>query len=231
MVVLEGRRLVEDAVEAGAQVVGVVAAADVAGLDPLLERVAAAGAQVERLTARAFADLAETETPSGVLAVAAWEPLRADALPPPPPRALLLALDAVQDPGNVGTMLRTAHALGAWAALALDGTADVRGAKVLRAAMGAHFRFPVAEGGLDDARGLVGRHGFVPLVGAQDGEPVNAARADRRVMLVVGNEARGARAGWDELAARRVAIPMRPGAESLNAAVAAGILIYELIRE
>ncbi len=229
--VLEGRRLVEDAVGAGAQLVGLVAAADVAGLEPLLDRVAAAGTQVERLSARDFSALADTETPSGVLAVAEWQPAAIAELPSPPARALLLVLDAVQDPGNVGTMLRTAHALGAWAALALDGTADVRGAKVLRAAMGAHFRFPIAEGGLSDAQAIAERHGFSALVAVQDGQPRRAARGAARAMLVIGNEGRGVRTGWDELPHRRVTVPMREGAESLNAAVAAGILLYELTRE
>ena len=234
MVVIEGRRLVEDALEAGAAVVGLVAAADVASAaEPVIARALALGVPVETLTQQEFDALADTETPSGLMAVVEWAPLALDRLGPPAgPGSLLLVLDAVQDPGNVGTMIRTAHALGAWATIALDGTADVRGPKVLRASMGSAFRHPVAEASWSAFFDFAVRHGIAILLAAQDGEP--ADRRGRRPphgALVVGSEGHGVRADWSLHPHRRVGVPMRPGAESLNAAMAAGILLYELTRD
>lgn len=234
MVVIEGRRLVEDALEAGAAVVGLVAAADTgSAAEPVIARALALGVPVETLTQREFDDLADTETPSGLMAVVEWAPAGLEGLGPPAgPGSLLLVLDAVQDPGNVGTMIRTAHALGAWATVALDGTADVRGPKVLRASMGSVFRHRVAEAGWSAFFDYTVHHQVALLLAVQDGEP-----ADRReprpphCALVVGSEGHGVRADWSRHPHRRVSVPMRPGAESLNAAMAAGILLYELTRD
>jgi TrmH family RNA methyltransferase len=234
MVVVEGRRLVEDALEAGAAVVGLVAAADVAAAaEPVIARALARGVPVETVTQQEFDALADTETPSGLMAVVEWEPLALGRLGPPPgTSSLALVLDAVQDPGNVGTMIRTAHALGAWATIALDGTADVRGPKALRGSMGSVFRHRVAEAAWSEFVEFAGHHRIAFLLAAQDGAP-----ADRReprsphCALVVGSEGHGVRAEWSGQAHRRVGVPMRPGAESLNAAMAAGILLYELTRD
>ncbi len=233
MVVIEGRRLVEDALEAGAAVIGLVAAADVASAaEPVIARALALGVPVETLTQKEFDELADTETPSGLMAVVEWAPATIEGLGAPGPGGLLLVLDAVQDPGNVGTMIRTAHALGAWATVALDGTADVRGPKVLRASMGSAFRHRVAEGAWSAFLDYAVHHQVALLLAVQDGEP-----ADRRVprpphgALVVGSEGHGVRADWSSHPHRRISVPMRPGAESLNAAMAAGILLYELTRD
>lgn len=228
---LEGRRLVADALAANARIVGIVAAEDAGPAEPLLAEAAGRGIQVERVPAGELGKLAETEHPSGVIAVAEWEPLRISELPEPPEGATILVLDAIQDPGNVGTMLRTALALGAWGVVALDGTADVRSGKVLRAAMGAHFRLGISEGTLEDAAAFLTKHGVdVLLADAAAIEPASR-REGARSALVVGNEGQGVRADWEIYATRRVGIPMARGAESLNAAVAAGILLYELTRD
>lgn len=227
--VLEGRRLVEDALASGAHLVGVVIDESSEAAAPLARRAAADGIQVERLALKEFAELAATEHPSGVLAVAEWEPREVARLEPPSDEAVVLVLDAIQDPGNVGTMLRTALALGAWGVIALDGTADVRAPKVLRAAMGAHFRLPVAEGSLDDAVAWCARHQVAVLV-SDAGARQRPARFAPRTALVVGNEGQGVRDAWSRHEVRRVGLPMAKGAESLNAAMAAGIMLYELLR-
>lgn len=228
--VLEGRRLVEDALSAGARLVGVVAAEDAEAVESLVKTAAARGVQVERVSAKEFAELADTEHPSGIIAVADWEPVEVGELPPPPPAATYLVLDAIQDPGNVGTMLRTALALGAAGVIALDGTADVRSAKVLRAAMGAHFRLKIAEGSLEDTAAFLERQHITVLLSDAAAEDPPGRRGGERVALVVGNEGQGVRDAWSHHAVRRVGIPMASGAESLNAAVACGILLYELSR-
>jgi len=233
LLLAEGRRLVEDALGAGAKVVALLVAEDAAAAEGAGRLVALATerrADVEIVTRAAFDELADTETPSGMLAVVEWEPLVLDRLPAPPPGALALVLDGVQDPGNVGTMIRTAHALGAWCTIALDGTADVRGPKVVRGAMGSHFRHPVAEADWDAFAAWATRDDVAILVAAADGAGAPVPPSPGPRALVVGSEGHGVRDGWSGLEHRRVAIPMPGSAESLNAAVAAGILLYELLR-
>lgn len=232
LLIAEGARLALDALRSGVRVRGIVMSETAAaGLATSIASLAAAqDVAVERVAAAEFAEVADTDTPSGVLAIVEWEPLTLAALPERGAGPLLV-IDAVQDPGNVGTMIRTAFALGAWAAVALDGTADVRGPKAVRGAMGAQFRFPVAAATFEEFAPWVARQGLTVLVAAADGTPLEP-RGLAGAALVVGSEAHGARADWVTLAPppRRVAIPMREGAESLNAAVAAGILLYELTR-
>jgi TrmH family RNA methyltransferase len=231
LVVAEGRRLVEDALDSGARVVAVLAADDAAAgqAAAVLEEAARRGVQAEVASRREFDALADTETPSGVLAVVEWRPLALEALTLEG-RATVLVLDAVQDPGNVGTMIRTAYALGAAATVALDGTADLRGHKVLRAAMGAPFRHRVVEARWADFAVFAAANRLAIWAATPDGEPAAAARQPDRVALVVGNEGAGLRAEVLAAAARKVGVPMYQGAESLNAAVAAGILLYEVAR-
>ena len=233
LVLLEGWRLVEDAMGAGAKVVALLAA-EGAEADGLIARASAAGIDAQTVPRRDFDAVAGTETPGGVIAVAEWEPLTLEALPAPRGgAAVALVLDAVQDPGNVGTMIRTAHALGAWCTIALDGTVDVCNPKVLRGAMGSHFRHPVATADFADVTAFL-RAGPVDVcLAATDGAPMGGAAPPAisgKVALVVGSEGHGVRPAWTDLPHRRVSIPMRPGAESLNAAVAAAILLFELMR-
>ncbi|MBI1722384.1 MAG: RNA methyltransferase [Gemmatimonadetes bacterium] len=234
LVVAEGRRLVEDALAAGSTVVALLVADDVAekAAAPLLAAAVDRGIQVEVATRQDFDALADTETPSGVMAVIEWTPLPLERAPTPDgPRATVLVLDGVQDPGNVGTMIRTAHALGAWMTVALDGTADVASPKVIRSAMGGVFRHRVAQASFDAFAAYADRAGLEVWLAVQDGWPVTLNDpTPARLALVVGNEGGGVREAWASRPHRRVTIPMRPGAESLNAGVAAGILLYELTR-
>ena len=194
---------------------------------------------VEEVGARAFAQLADTETPQGIIAVI--EPPRWTAGDfAPPPGAVALVIDGVQDPGNVGTLIRTAHALGAAGTVVLRGTADPTSPKALRAAMGATFRHPVVT--LDDG-GFIAwarKHAVTLWAAAADGIPLARAlgardggrgtRGGGPIAVIVGNEGAGIRPQFNAVAAQRVAIPLAQGAESLNVAVAAGILLYEVTR-
>ena len=227
--VAEGRRLVTDALEAGVKVTAVLVAEDAAGsLEAMLETAARRGVTVERAPRRAFNELADTETPSGVLAVIEWRPKTLADLALAP-HATLLVLDAVQDPGNVGGMIRTAYALGAAATVALDGTADPGAHKVLRAAMGAAFRHPVVAARWADFGAFAQGNAVAIWAACQGGESPAEGRPDR-LALVVGNEGAGVRPEVLAAAARQVGVPMQPGAESLNAATAAAILLYEVTR-
>jgi TrmH family RNA methyltransferase len=152
-----------------------------------------------------------------------------------PDEGPVLVVDGVQDPGNVGTLIRTAHALGASASLLLRGTADPMNAKALRAAMGATFRHPVVQ--IDDTPFIAWAkaHGVTLWAAAADGVPLARALDSRTsgketIAVIVGNEGAGLRPHLNAVAAQRVAIPLARGAESLNVAVAAGILLYEVLR-
>jgi TrmH family RNA methyltransferase len=231
LAVAEGVRLVEEALAAGVRFEGVVVAASAlehGRIATLVQRLEAHAIEVEDVPDRVFDGLADAETPQGVLAVVAprsWRlaDLDLDAGSP------VLVLDAVQDPGNVGTLIRTAFALGAAGTLLLPGTADPRNPKVLRGAMGATFRLPVVPL-TEEELGAWARRERVDLWAA-DMEGVALGRAGRpaRVAVVVGNEGAGVRPSVMSLARQRIAIPLTRGAESLNVAVAAGILLYEVL--
>jgi TrmH family RNA methyltransferase len=235
MIVAEGRRLVADALDSGAPVAGILVSDDAgqAVASSIVEPAQGRGIRVETIPRQEFDELADTATPSGVLAIVEWEPLALAELPAPAAgTGPLLVLDGVQDPGNVGSMIRTALALGAWATVALDGTADVRSPKASRGSMGALFRHPVGAATFEQFVAWGRERSLFYLVAAMDGQSVRHGKrsGEPPVALVVGSEGHGARPGWYTVGARRVAIPMKPGAESLNAAVAAGILLYELTR-
>lgn len=232
LIVAEGRRLVEDALESGAPIEGILVSDDAgSAVAAVLEPAQRRGIRVETVPRQDFDKLSDTVSPSGVLAIVEWEPLTLDRMPPFT-GAPLLVLDGVQDPGNVGTMIRSAFALGALATVALDGTADVRSSKAARGAMGALFRHPVAVATFEQFAAWGKDRSVYYLVAAMDGQSIRRSKRDGEppVALVVGSEGHGARPGWYTVGGRRVAIPMTPGAESLNAAVAAGILLYELTR-
>ena len=239
MVVAEGRRLVADVLESGRPIEAILFADDVADDTARSVRDAAESRRVafEIIARKDFDQLADTETPSGVLAVIKWEPIwlshataRGTGKKGP-----ALVLDGVQDPGNVGTMIRTAFALGARCTIALDGTADVRSQKVIRSAMGALFRHPIVQTTWKELCEQWGQRGPEMVLAVQDGQDARelAGHLPDDMAIVIGGEGNGLRdawnAGWPR-PVKRVAIPMRQGAESLNAAVAAGILLYELTR-
>jgi TrmH family RNA methyltransferase len=232
----EGIRLVEEALAAGTPVHGAAVSPALEGTprgQALKLALAARGIRLVEVPPAELDALADTEHPQGVVAVVEPRVWLLDEVPTPPD-AVVLVLDAVQDPGNVGTMLRTALALGAAGVVALKGTAELANPKVLRGSMGAAFRLPAvsAEGGAllawAEARGAE------VWVAAADGEALGAgrARAGRPPLaLVVGNEGAGVSPSMAAAARRRIAIPLAPGVESLNVAVAAGILLHEVMRD
>ena len=243
LALVEGVRLVEEALSAGLKFRGALVTPDLDrtargyALRADLERHAV---PVEEISVRALERLADTESPQGIVAVIEPRKWRADELALGE-RGVVLVIDGVQDPGNVGTLLRTAHALGAAGTIVLRGTADVLSPKALRAAMGATFRHPIAS--LDDGAFITwARKTAVTLwAAAADGVPLHRAlerpgrgkKAEKGagpIAVIVGNEGAGIRPQLNAVATQRVAIPLAQGAESLNVAVAAGILLYEVLR-
>ena len=140
----------------------------------------------------------------------------------------LLILDGVQDPGNVGTIVRTAAALGAAATIALPGTVDLWNAKVVRSAMGAHFHHAVIHSTWDEIVAFRSARDVRLLGAGAECTPIGGEPFPRRLGLVVGNEGAGLSENIRSSLDRLVSIPMSPGAESLNVAVAAGILLHEV---
>ena len=165
--------------------------------------------------------------------------LRACSIGEMPQRALqmlpavtrLLVLDALQDPGNVGTVIRTAAALGVTATLALPGTVDLWNAKVVRSTMGALFAHSALACSVDMFASMCRTHDVVCWAADTSGVNVDhvvRAELPARLALIVSNEGAGLSADVAALAEQRVAIRMSAGVESLNVAVATGILLHAL---
>jgi len=189
-----------------------------------VENLRSRGIECEEISPSLMKSLSDTETSQGILAV-----LDHSLLPFPRSPNFVLVPDQIRDPGNLGTLIRSADAAGVDAALIPPETADPFAPKVVRAGMGAHFRLPILSMGWEEiARRLDGLQVYLA-----DMEGKSCWQADLRVplALIVGGEAEGASAAARRLATRRVKIPMAGKAESLNAAVAGSVLMFEAMRQ
>jgi RNA methyltransferase, TrmH family len=230
--VVEGVRLIEEALQAGWQAQSVFFTNQLSSRgENLLEVFLKAGADVEEITPQLMESLAETEAPQGILATFTMR-----ELPVPQGRLdFVLVLDNVRDPGNLGTLLRTACAAGLQAVLLTPGTADVFSPKVLRAGMGAQFRLPALTLPWEEIQSICHTQSTPPLkillAEGQQGTPCWELDLRRPLALIIGSEAEGASEEAHQLADVLVKIPMPGGSESLNAAVAGSILIFEIVRQ
>lgn len=185
--------------------------------------------EVRRLSRGALGELAETRTSQGILVVAE-APVAGLEMIPAEGVATLLVMDGVQDPGNLGTLARSAAAFGCAGLLCLPGTVDPWNPKAVRASAGGLFRLPVVTAGAPEALDWLARSGFRLLGADAGGEPVAEAPGPDRVALAVGNEGAGLTEAVAWACDGMVAVPMRGGMESLNVAVATGILLYVITR-
>lgn len=229
--VAEGVRTVEELLRSKLRIRGALAAPQLADaprgaalLASLAERT---DFETATVTERDFASAAETESPQGVLAIAGI-PTRSLAEFASVSPLTLLVLDAVQDPGNVGTIVRTAAALGATATVALPGTVDLWNAKVVRSGMGTHFFHPAFHATAGSLETFLADSGAELWCADAKGEAVGARPRPARLALAVGNEGSGLTAATRDRADVFVALPIASGVESLNVAVAAGILLHSL---
>ncbi|MCM3611436.1 RNA methyltransferase [Planococcus sp. MERTA32b] len=142
----------------------------------------------------------------------------------------LLLIDAVQDPGNIGTMIRTASAAGIDAVILGKGCADPFNPKTVRSAQGSHFQIPVVRGELGDWVPQLKNAG-IPVFGTalQKAIPVHEAQTKEQFALIVGNEGSGVAPELLQQTEQNLMVPLYGGAESLNVAVATGILLYSLV--
>ena len=189
-----------------------------------VRRFDAAAARTAVLSERLFNSISTTVTPQGVMAIARRPEVRLEAARERAGAAgwPLVVLDGVQDPGNVGAIIRTAAAAGAAAVVVLEGTADPFGPKAVRASAGNVFRLAVAHARWEDLAGLDAWGAAAEGGQAPDEAPLAGADA-----LVLGSEAQGLR----HAPAHRVTIPIAEGVESLNVAAAAAVLLFEVRRQ
>jgi TrmH family RNA methyltransferase len=230
--VAEGVRSVEELLQSSIEVQGLLTTADLAGSPrgaEVLTRARDLQIPVELVDAKEFESAAETESPQGILAIGVVPGQALGSLKPAESLRLLI-LDAVQDPGNVGTILRTAAALGTSATFSLPGTVDLWNAKVVRSGMGAHFHHPCLSGTWDELDAFRRTHAVDIWAADAAGTSIATLEPPARLGLVVGNEGAGLSSRARERADRLVALPITATTESLNVAVAAGILLYELRR-
>lgn len=221
----EGPHLIEELLGADLEICHVLYTAR-AGHDreiaELLRACRDRGVSLEEVADAELAEFADTVTPQGVLAVAAIPRAGWDRLPD----GDLLVLDGVQDPGNLGTILRTAEALGVAGAVSLKGTVDAWNPKTVRASAGSVFRVAVADADWQEASARLEARGLPVWAADVEGDPVEReGRVPGRVALVLGNEGAGVRPEILAAADRRVAVRLRGPVESLNVAVAAALLM------
>ena len=215
---VEGRKMVEEALQSGFPVEALLVQE---GLDvPNLPNL-----PIYVLPEHVLAAVCDTKTPQGIAAVVRMR--QQDAL-----GKHIIALDGVQDPGNVGTMIRTADAAGLDGVLLSSQCADVFSPKVLRATMGSIFRMNLRV--TDDLPAELMKlraAGYSILSSQLDGTPFYERQGvAEQFALIIGNEGNGVSEAVRQTATHRLRLPMRGGAESLNAAIAAAIMMYELMR-
>ncbi len=230
---VEGRKLVAEALDAGLTPVEAAFDADRGdALAPLAERLRATGAPTHPCSSAVCAKLSFVTTPQGVAAVFEKPRWTDDDLLGAAPCLLLIAA-GVKEPGNLGALLRAAEAAGAHGLVALRGGADAFREKAVRGAAGSLFRLPVRSAvAVEDALALVQQRNLGLFVADEDGE-VDYLDADLRgpCALVLGGEGEGIPAALRSVARARLRVPMAGKVESLNVAVAAGVLLYEARRQ
>lgn len=225
---LEGARTIGDALDAGVVPSVVFAAADRTPVDAAAAgRAQRAGAEIVEVSARVLARLSGLESTRALVALADVPDARLSDLAG---ARLVLLLDGLQDPANVGAILRAAEAFGAGGVVLTPGTASPFAPKAFRASAGSALRVPVAKGVLSTELVAWARAHGASLAGADAhlGDDPSTLRDVAPLVLAIGSEGHGLSAPVVQALDRRVTIPLSPRVESLNAAVATGILLYAL---
>ena len=216
---IEGERLVAEAVSSGAEI-------DSLFVEEGRELVYCPNGSVSLVTRHVLESMTDTDNPQSVCAAVKTPDIK---LPAEYPEGLIVALDCVQDPGNMGTIIRTADAMGAAGLLLSSGCADPFGPKVLRSTMGSIYHLPIWQGELTAELVKLKSEDFRPICGHLAGNEI-LPEPGRRCVLIIGNEGNGVSDAVAELC-DKYRLPMFGRAESLNASVAAGIMMYEIAKE
>lgn len=189
-----------------------------------VESLQSRGVEIEEISESLMKSLSETETPQGVLAI-----LNFSELPIPAALDFALILDQIRDPGNLGTLLRSAAATGVQVVFLPPETTDPFAPKVVRAGMGAHFRLPIHEMNWDEIKSKMKD---MPIyVADMNGVSCWDTDLQQPLALIIGGEAEGASEAARKLATQKISIPMAGNVESLNAGVAGSVLMFEVIRQ
>ncbi len=221
----EGVRFVSEALESGFEISMVFISQD-SGIKPVQFPIKA-HTKVYCLPGNLFKDISFTENPQGIAAVVNYSSLTVNR-----EHGFYILADRVQDPGNLGTIIRSAHASGALGVIITKGTVDVYNDKTLRATMGSIFHLPVImDDGLVYLKALKAK-GFKLVVSSLDAQN-SFFEEDLKgnIIIAVGNEGAGISSSIAELSDVRVKIPMPGGAESLNVSAAASIMMFEVLRQ
>lgn len=226
----EGLRTVEEAV--GSNLIKSIFYTEISDerTHMVLEQAAAAGTELVCVSEGVFRKMSDTESPQGIIAVCRIP--KFDFVSLLAVGAPLIVLDRVSDPGNVGTILRTADATGMGGLVLLEGSADIFAPKTVRASMGSTFHLPLITG-MDANQAVSKMHdvGYKVLATSlKDSGDIYTVNFSGRVAVVVGNEANGVSEALLEQADEKIFIPMVGRAESLNVAVASGVIMYEILR-
>jgi RNA methyltransferase, TrmH family len=229
----EGRRQLESALAAGARIRRVYSAPALHlgnGNDVLVRLAARSGAQVVELGAEAFASITGQARPDGIAAVVECPCMDLARLSA---RSLLLVATGIERPGNLGTIIRTAEAAGAAGLLVCDPVTDVFHPETVRGSVGTIFSLPVAEASSARALAWFRSNRVRVVVATPNGEKEvwNGGYRTPGTAVVVGGERHGVEAAWVAAADETVRIPMSGRADSLNVAVAAGIVLFEAARQ
>ena len=223
--VVEGVRLVEEALDSAWPIQFVLCTSGLSerGIE-LVTKLRKENIDVEEVNEAIFQSVSATETSQGLLAV-----LNYSLLPIPPSLDFVLIPDSIRDPGNLGTLLRTAAAAGVQAVFLPPETTDAFAPKVVRAGMGAHFRLPIHSLTWEEIR--TATRSLKVYLADMQGSPCWQADFRLPLALIVGGEADGATEAARKLSNMSVSIPMPGKAESLNAGVAGEILLFEVVRQ
>ncbi len=226
--VIEGPTLLREALAAGVPIKEMFYTEDFAGSPEgrvLLERISYSGTIMLPVDQSVMRAMSDTPAPQGVLAV-----LPDLHLEPPADASFALIIDRVADPGNLGNMMRTAAAAGVPLMVTTAGTVDWTNPKVVRSAMGAHFRLPVRQLSWEGITSQFADY-VLFLADVQGGAPYFSVNWVQPCALIVSEEAHGPSESAARLAHARVMIPMPGGMESLNVAMATGIMLFEMARQ
>ena len=234
-VLLDGPHLIEEALASSVELQTVLVATDAmeGPLGALAARAASRGARVVALSRDVAEAVSPVRSPTGIIAVATLKPQPLERMLHDAAPQLLLMLDHVQDPGNVGAIVRAGDACGATGIVAGPGTADPFGWKALRGSMGSSLRMPIAHADtLADAVTHARRAGLrIFATAPRGGTPLPRAALAAPAAIIVGGEGPGVSSSLIDLADELLTIPMRGTVESLNVSVAAALVLYEAMRQ
>ena len=229
--VIEGIKLIREAIEEKAEIKQIIICDNCLDSDIIPKELMYEIAKYEcvYVTESIFKVISDVNTPQGILAIIGRNAGEAQI---DYTQDIIVALDDIQDPGNLGTILRTVDSIGLNQILVSKGTADSYNPKVVRSTMGAIFRVKIIEcENLENTLKEVKKHKFKLVVTSlQTEKSLYDINFDKK-LIVIGNEANGVEQKIQDLADEKIKIPMRGKTESLNASVATGIVLYEYVRQ